>query len=197
MFKLAFNEVQVNEVQEFYCVCCGSLKNYKGYFTCSTTCASNYQNKKNTHWRTAGLSCKFCVECCEKHPSPAVNSSPYCSGNCRKKFKYNCRKMGNSEPRDRGNRRNQQGAQLVQQPRQQGNNWNRRNQQGAQLVQQPRQQGNNWNRGNQQSAQLVLVQPQQQYNNWNRGNPRNQQVVQLVQQRSSTFGKLVGSYNFM
>ena len=190
MFFLSFK-------QEFYCVCCGSLKKYKGYFTCSRTCASNYRNRKNTHWRTYGLSCKYCVECGAKHSNPAVNSSPYCSGNCRRTFKDNCRKMGNPEPRDRGNRgngRNQQGAQLVQQPRQQNNNWNNtgnrrngRNQQGAQfvVVQQPQQQYNNWNpvnRGNQQGAQFVVVQqPQQQ--NLNRLQP-------------SVFGKLVGTYNF-
>jgi len=110
--------------QKFYCVCCGSFKDYKGYFTCSRTCASNYPNKYNTHWRTYGLSCKYCVECRAKHSNPAVNSSPYCSGKCRRTFKDNCRQMGNSEPRDRGNRRNQQGAQfvVVQQPQQ---NFNR------------------------------------------------------------------------
>lgn len=181
------------QVQQNYCMCCGSLKDYKGYFTCSRTCASSYQNKNNTHWRTYGLSCKFCVECGAKHPSPAVNSSPYCSGKCRKQFKNICRKMGNFEPRDRGNRGNQQGAQLFQQPRQQYNNWNpgnRGNQQGTQLVfvQQPQRQNNNWNNNgnrrndrNQQGTQFVFVQqPQQQ--NLNRLQP-------------STFGELIGTYN--
>ena len=197
----------VTKTQEFYCVCCGSLKKYKGHFTCSKTCANTYLNKKNTHWRTAGLSCKFCVECGNAHHFPAVNSSPYCSGKCRATFKSNCRGLGNPEPRDRGNRGNQQGAQLVQQPRQQGN-WNRANQQGAQLFfARPRQQGN-WNRANQQGAQLFFAQTRQQ-GNWNRANQQGTQlffaqtrqqgaqfVVVQQPQQPSLFGQFFCTKNF-
>lgn len=100
--------------QQFFCVCCGSLKDYKEYFTCSKTCASKHRNKKNTHWRTAGLLCRFCVECGEEHRRPVENSFPYCSEDCMREFKVNCRRLRNSEPRDRGNRDNHENHQAAQ-----------------------------------------------------------------------------------
>ena len=114
----------VEKTQKIFCVCCGSNKDYKGHFTCSRVCANNYQNKNNTNPWTAGLSCKYCVECGAQHPSPVVNSSPFCKLSCQAQFKNNCRYMGNSEPRNR----------VVPRQNNNGNRINGRNQQGTQFV---------------------------------------------------------------